>query len=130
MESVFVGLGRYGREHGGRLLRSKHSVVAFNRSPEKPARSLNLWRRRRLLPHELVSKLSAPRVVWVMVPPATPPETTIHPRCASLPATSWWSGSRLHTDFLSAAGKLSPERASGLWTPAPRRRLGLSKGCK
>jgi 6-phosphogluconate dehydrogenase len=68
MEIGFVGLGRMGFNMALRLLQGGHRVVAWNRSPEKveevarhgavPAASLA----------ELVAKLAAPRVVWVMLP--------------------------------------------------------------
>jgi 6-phosphogluconate dehydrogenase len=64
-----VGLGKMGMNMARRLLRGGHEVVAYNRSPEKseqlqeedggvPALSLG----------DLVDKLDAPRVVWIMLP--------------------------------------------------------------
>lgn len=68
MRIGFVGLGKMGYKMTLRLLKSRHTVVAYNKTPEptrklakkgaKPAYSLN----------ELVGKLPKPRIVWLMVP--------------------------------------------------------------
>ncbi|MEG6550949.1 decarboxylating 6-phosphogluconate dehydrogenase [Desulfocurvibacter africanus] len=69
MRLAMIGLGRMGWGMASRLLRTGHEVVAYNRSPEKtrqladqegalPAESLA----------EVVSRLKAPRVVWLMLP--------------------------------------------------------------
>ncbi len=77
MELGFVGLGRMGFNMTLRLLKGGHRVVAYNRSPDKvqeaaghgavPASDLK----------DLVSKLAAPRVVWLMVPAGQPVDDLI-----------------------------------------------------
>jgi 6-phosphogluconate dehydrogenase len=72
-----IGLGRMGANMTTRLLRGGHQVTVYDRSPEavktaaadgaKPSGSLK----------ELVGTLSAPRVVWIMVPSGAPTESTI-----------------------------------------------------
>jgi len=77
MQIGMIGLGRMGGNMSSRLLKGGHKVVAFARSRESvdaaategaaPAYSLE----------ELVSKLAAPRAVWIMVPAGAPTEDTI-----------------------------------------------------
>lgn len=76
MQIGLVGLGRMGMNMGRRWLEGGHEVVAFNRTFEKtqelakngaiPAKTLT----------EFVSKLKAPRRVWLMLP--TGPVTDEH----------------------------------------------------
>jgi 6-phosphogluconate dehydrogenase len=78
MDIAIIGLGRMGGNMARRLAGGGHRVVGFNRSPDEtqrlagegvidPAFSLE----------EVVSKLSQPRVVWVMVPAGLPTEEMI-----------------------------------------------------
>ncbi len=78
MEIGIIGLGKMGGNMARRLLRAGHRVVGYNRSPQvtrdlaaeeglDPAFSLE----------EVVSKLGAPRAVWVMVPAGDPTEATV-----------------------------------------------------
>src|SRR5262245_38891246 len=76
MQIGLVGLGRMGMNMGRRWLQGKHDVVAFNRTFAKTQElaadgaiaASNL--------KELVSKLKAPRIVWLMLP--TGPVTDEH----------------------------------------------------
>ncbi len=78
MDIAMIGLGKMGFNMTARLLRGGHRVVAHDmseaaiRSAEEagaePARSLD----------EAVAKLTAPRVLWVMVPAGEPTENTIN----------------------------------------------------
>jgi 6-phosphogluconate dehydrogenase len=77
MELGMIGLGKMGGDIARRLIGGRHQVVIHDRNAEAmdaatgegalPAESLD----------ELVGKLSAPRVVLVMVPSGTSPEETI-----------------------------------------------------
>jgi 6-phosphogluconate dehydrogenase len=77
MEAGFVGLGRMGANMARRLMAGGHRVVVGNRSPEPveqlaaegaiPARSRA----------ELVELLTAPRVVWTVLPAGAPTEEAV-----------------------------------------------------
>ena len=82
----FVGLGRMGGNMVTRIKRdSEHDVVAYDRDKDavkrvagasgaRPARSLA----------DLVSKLDAPRMVWIMVPAGKPTQDTVDKLAALL----------------------------------------------
>ena len=77
MELAMIGLGKMGGNMARRLLGGGHTVVAWARNPEAVdamaaegavgAESLE----------DVVGKLSAPRVAWVMVPSGDPTEDTV-----------------------------------------------------
>jgi 6-phosphogluconate dehydrogenase len=78
MELGVIGLGKMGADIVRRLIGGGHQVVVYDQNAEAmgavsgedgavPAESLD----------KLVSKLSAPRVVWLMVPSGTPTKQTI-----------------------------------------------------
>ena len=68
MKIGLVGLGRMGAGMAERLRRSGHQVVGYDRNPQlSHVASLR----------ELVTALSPPRVVWVMVPAGEPTEATL-----------------------------------------------------
>lgn len=84
MQLGFIGLGKMGGNMVQRLLQGGHQVFAYDRNLEvvkelaakgaTPANSVA----------EMVSKLSAPRVVWVMVPSGNPTQQTIDEVAAHL----------------------------------------------
>ena len=68
MDIGLVGLGKMGGNMRERLRRAGHTVVGFDRNPEvSDVGSLA----------ELVDKLPAPKVVWVMVPAGEPTRQTV-----------------------------------------------------
>lgn len=77
MELGFIGLGKMGMNMVTRLRRDQHRVVVYDRSNEliKQAEGQGCVGSSSL--SDLVRKLSAPRVVWVMVPSGAPTEETI-----------------------------------------------------
>ena len=68
MQLGLVGLGRMGFNMRERLRAAGHEVVGYDRNPDV-SDSASLA--------DLVSKLSAPRAVWVMVPSGEPTRQTI-----------------------------------------------------
>jgi 6-phosphogluconate dehydrogenase len=77
MQIGFVGLGRMGANMVRRLLRDGHEVVAYNRTPEKTKEIAGEGAVASLSIEEMVSKLAAPRAVWIMVPAGDATEAQI-----------------------------------------------------
>jgi 6-phosphogluconate dehydrogenase len=68
MELGLIGLGKMGGNMRQRIRQAGHTVVGYDRNPElSDVDSLR----------QLVDKLTAPRVVWVMVPAGAPTQSTI-----------------------------------------------------
>ena len=77
MQVGMVGLGRMGMNMARRLMRGRHRVVAYNRSPE-PVRKISAEGAAGAYSlEELVGNLSAPRTVWIMVPAGKPVDDLI-----------------------------------------------------
>ncbi|HXI02258.1 MAG TPA: decarboxylating 6-phosphogluconate dehydrogenase [Candidatus Saccharimonadales bacterium] len=68
MELGMVGLGKMGKNMALRLLREEHRVVAWNRSPGPVQEVVAEGAEGAKDLADLVAKLPAPRVVWLMVP--------------------------------------------------------------
>ena len=77
MQLAMIGLGKMGGNMSERLLRNGHGVVAFDRNPEKVAGYVALGATAASDAADAVSKLAAPRVVWIMVPAGKPIDDTI-----------------------------------------------------
>ncbi len=77
MQIGFVGLGRMGANMVRRLIRNGHEVVAYNRTPEKTKEIAGEGAIAAFSIEELVSKLTPPRSVWVMVPAGDATEAQI-----------------------------------------------------
>jgi 6-phosphogluconate dehydrogenase len=106
MELGFIGLGKMGMNMVTRLRRDQHRVVVYDRSSDliKQADGQGTIGSSSLA--DLVSKLSAPRAVWVMVPSGTPTEETIQAVAALLqPGDTIVDGgnTRFHDDVRRAA---------------------------
>ncbi len=77
MQLAMIGLGRMGGNMVSRLMQGGHNLVVYDRSPEvvqryaaegaTPAKSVS----------DLASLLSAPRIVWIMVPAGAPTDDMI-----------------------------------------------------
>src|ERR1700745_3939261 len=68
MQIGFVGLGRMGGNMVHRLARGGHDVVAFNRSPGPVQEAVKNGASGASSLKDLVEKLAAPRVIWLMLP--------------------------------------------------------------
>jgi 6-phosphogluconate dehydrogenase len=84
MQLGFVGLGKMGLNMVTRLERGGHDIVAYDRSAEAVSNAEAVKASGVASLDELVSKLKAPRAVWVMVPAGDPTESTINALAALL----------------------------------------------
>jgi 6-phosphogluconate dehydrogenase len=77
MQIAMIGLGRMGANMAQRLMRGGHEVVGFD--PAEPARKLLEEKGGQSAASlaELVGKLKAPRVLWLMVPAGAVTDATI-----------------------------------------------------
>jgi len=78
MEIGFVGLGKMGMNMVERLRRDNHKIVAFDLEAEKLQEVSTFGADGVDSLKAMVSRLKAPRGVWVMVPAGEPTETTIN----------------------------------------------------
>ena len=77
MRLGMIGLGRMGGNMTRRLLGAKHEVVAFDRSADAVKEMAGLGAIGAASLADVCSKLSAPRIVWIMVPAGKPVDDTI-----------------------------------------------------
>lgn len=68
MKFGMIGLGRMGGNMVRRLLKGGHEVVVYNRSPEPVQAAAKEGAIPSTSVDDLISKLSSPRAVWIMVP--------------------------------------------------------------
>jgi 6-phosphogluconate dehydrogenase len=85
MKLGMIGLGKMGGNMTERLMQDGHKVVVFDRSPETVAKYVGLGSEGADDAASMVSKLEAPRIVWIMVPAGKPVDDTI---AALLPGMS------------------------------------------
>jgi 6-phosphogluconate dehydrogenase len=85
MQLAMIGLGKMGGNMTERLMRDGHQVVAFDRTPEVVQKYAALGAIGAGSLAEVTRKLTAPRVVWIMVPAGKPVDETI---AALLPGLS------------------------------------------
>src|SRR5665213_3730514 len=86
MQLGMVGLGKMGANMTTRLQQGGHSVVAFDRSPDAVAATVEESGATGAASlAEMVAKLTgSPKAVWIMVPAGKPTDDTIDALCASL----------------------------------------------
>jgi 6-phosphogluconate dehydrogenase len=78
MQIGFIGLGRMGGNMVHRIKRdSEHDVVAFDFSSEAVEKAAGVGANGAESLEDLVSKLEAPRNVWIMVPAGDPTQQTV-----------------------------------------------------
>ncbi len=78
MEIGMIGLGRMGGNMAQRLLKGGHRVVAYDPNEDAVKAAEHNGATGASSIADLVSKLSAPRAAWVMVPSGEPTESTIN----------------------------------------------------
>ncbi len=78
MELAIIGLGKMGLNMATRLVRGGHRVVGFARSQETIQEAIKLGAEGASSLENAVSKLNAPRIVWVMVPSGLTTDDTIN----------------------------------------------------
>ena len=77
MRLAMIGLGRMGGNMSERLMKGGHEVVVFDRSAEAIAKYAALGAIASSSAADAAGKMSAPRVVWIMVPAGKPVDDTI-----------------------------------------------------
>ncbi len=77
MEIGMIGLGKMGGNMARRLLLGGHRVVAYARSEESIEATETYGAEGARSLEEVVSKLGAPRAIWIMIPAGAPTETTV-----------------------------------------------------
>ncbi|MGH2901946.1 MAG: NADP-dependent phosphogluconate dehydrogenase, partial [Solirubrobacteraceae bacterium] len=110
----FVGLGRMGANMVARIRRdSDHDVVGYDRDAAVVKRvAADTGARGARSLRDLVSKLDAPRMVWIMVPAGTPTQDTVDKLGRLLEkgdmivdgGNSKWTDDRDRAKLLKAAG--------------------------
>ena len=78
MELAIIGLGKMGLNMATRLVRGGHRVVGFARSKDTVLEAITAGVEGASSLEEAVSKLNAPRIVWVMVPSGAATDDTIN----------------------------------------------------
>ncbi|WP_055494069.1 phosphogluconate dehydrogenase (NAD(+)-dependent, decarboxylating) [Streptomyces sp. TP-A0356] len=103
MQIGLIGLGKMGGNMRERIRRAGHTVIGYDRNRDvSDVNSLT----------ELVEKLEAPRVVWVMVPAGAPTQSTIDELAGLLSpgdtvvdgGNSRWTDDEKHAEQLGAKG--------------------------
>ncbi|GAB2574845.1 decarboxylating 6-phosphogluconate dehydrogenase [Streptomyces capparidis] len=103
MELGLIGLGKMGGNMRERIRRAGHTVIGYDRNAElADVHSLK----------ELVDGLSAPRVVWVMVPAGDATQSTVEALAELLSpgdvvvdgGNSRWTDDEKHAELLAAKG--------------------------
>ncbi|MCF8143405.1 MAG: decarboxylating 6-phosphogluconate dehydrogenase [Deltaproteobacteria bacterium] len=72
MKIAMIGLGRMGMNMARRLLQGGHEVLAYNRTPQKTEEIAREGATPAYALPEIALKLTAPRVVWIMLPAGSP----------------------------------------------------------
>jgi 6-phosphogluconate dehydrogenase len=77
MQLAMIGLGKMGGNMTERLLRGGHSVVVYDRGADVVQKYAKLGGAPAKSLADVVKQLSAPRVIWIMVPAGDPVDQTI-----------------------------------------------------
>ncbi|MBB5709215.1 phosphogluconate dehydrogenase (NAD(+)-dependent, decarboxylating) [Sphingomonas xinjiangensis] len=77
MRLAMIGLGRMGANIARRLMGGEHEIVAFDRDANAVAALASEGATAASSVEDVVAKLAAPRILWVMLPAGEPTESTI-----------------------------------------------------
>ena len=77
MRLAMIGLGKMGGNMSERLMKGGHDVVVFDRSAESIAKYVSQGATSASSARDVTSKLTSPRVIWIMVPAGKPVDDTI-----------------------------------------------------
>src|SRR5277367_2255049 len=77
MQLGMIGLGKMGANMTRRLIRGGHTLVVSDRTPDAVKALAGEGAVASSSLDDLVSKLTAPRAAWIMVPSGDPTETTV-----------------------------------------------------
>lgn len=105
MEVAIIGLGRMGAGMARRLMRHGHRVVVTNRSPEPVKELEQEGAVAAYSPEEVVSKLTPPRAIWIMLPAGAVTEQmidTLVPLLATNDTIIDGGNTNYHDDFRRA----------------------------
>ena len=72
MQIGMIGLGRMGMNMVRRLLKGRHKIVAYNRTPDRVREIVKEGADGAYSLEELVQKLKPPRLAWLMLPAGRP----------------------------------------------------------
>ncbi|NIM89972.1 MAG: decarboxylating 6-phosphogluconate dehydrogenase [Candidatus Aminicenantes bacterium] len=130
MELGIIGLGRMGANMAERLLKGGHRIIGYARSSESVERVVQKGADGAHSLKELVSKLSPPRVIWLMIPAGKPVDMTIEALISPLDKDDVIidGGNSFYKDTMRRAVSLKEKRihyvdagtSGGIW--------GLSEG--
>lgn len=117
MQLGLIGLGKMGANMADRIRAGGHEVVGYDRSPDAPRDVESL--------EQLVSSLSEPRAIWVMVPAGEPTRQTIEALRELLKpgdivvdgGNSKYTDDQEHAKFLAvkSVGYLDVGVSGGIW---------------
>lgn len=77
MQIGMIGLGKMGSNMTTRLVNAGHTVVVYDRNPEKVDRAVNEGAIGTSDFNDLIQKLDSPRAIWMMIPAGEPTENVM-----------------------------------------------------
>src|SRR4030042_444359 len=77
MQIGMIGLGRMGMNMARRLLRGKHQLIAYNRTPDRVKEIVKEGAKGAFSLEGLIKQLTPPRAVWLMLPAGRPVDDLI-----------------------------------------------------
>ncbi|MFL6737155.1 MAG: phosphogluconate dehydrogenase (NAD(+)-dependent, decarboxylating) [Sphingomonas sp.] len=77
MQLALIGLGRMGANIARRLIRGGHQVVGFDRDQKAVRKIVEDGASGAASLEEILAKLKAPRIFWIMLPAGVPTEETV-----------------------------------------------------